>query len=79
MNYIEIQKIIEIKLNKKDNYVINDIKNIISIGSTGGEIDSMLGKYFKDLKTKDTSIYNIIENDILKFLSVCKKNGLEII
>lgn len=78
MDYQKVLDITENKLNKKFDFVINDIKNCIESGSTRGEISSILGKYLKDLKVNNYQAYAILEEDINKYISDCRKNGLKI-
>lgn len=67
------------KLTGKYDYVIEELKEIISIGSTGGEIISMVGKYLKDLKQNNPLVYEIMEKDIVDYLSECRRQGIYIL
>jgi len=79
MDYQHILAIAENKLKGKFDYIIKDIKNQISSGSTGGEISSMVGKYLKDLKINNLTAYSLFENDIQFYISECKRHGLDVI
>lgn len=77
--YQYILQILESKLSGRFDNVIDDIKSLISIGCTGGEITSMVGKYLKDLETTNHQVYEILKDDILFYLNECRKQGLYII
>jgi len=79
MDYRGILKIAKEKLDANFSYVIKDIENEISAVSTGGEIVMRVGKYLKDLETKEKNAYLILKEEIVKYLKDCKRNGLIII
>lgn len=78
MDYQGILKIVEKKMKLDFDYIIRDIKDCISMGSTGGEISSIVGKYLKDLEINNYQAYSILKEDIEKYLLECKKQGLYI-
>lgn len=78
MDYQNVLKIVEYKLGEDYNNIINDLNEFISIGSTGGEISSMVGKYLKDLRITNNSAYSILKEDIDRYLLECKRHGLYI-
>lgn len=75
MDYRIVLTIVEEKLGNSFPYIADDIKDLIASGSTGGEIMSMIGKYLKDLQEKNETAYDLIKEDILKYLEHCRKNG----
>ena len=79
MDCQHILAIAEIKLKGKSDYIIKEIQDRISSGSTSGEISSMVGKYLKDLKLNNKTVYFLLEDDINEYIRECKENGLEII
>ena len=79
MDYQKVLNTVESKLSGKFDNIINDIKERISSGSTGGEIASMVGKYLKDLKFAHPDAYFLLREDIELYILECKKQGLEII
>jgi hypothetical protein len=79
MDYEKILKISKEKLKDKYPEIIEEIKNCIISGSTGGEIIFRVGKYIKDLECMNNGAYSIIRKDIEDYLNECKKNGIIII
>ncbi len=79
MDYNTILQIAEIKLGIEFNHIIEDLKYHISAGCTGGEIDSMVGKYLKDLQINDINAYSILKDDINMYLIELRRRGLIII
>jgi hypothetical protein len=79
MDYLGIVKIAEKKLPINQSNVIDDLKNLISQGSTGGEISSMVGKYLKDLEFNNREVFLILKDEISQYLLLCKKHGLNIL
>ncbi|KGO92191.1 hypothetical protein [Flavobacterium subsaxonicum] len=79
MDYQKILNVSESKLQLRFSDVVENIKDCIISGSTGGEIISKVGKYLKDLKFTDIEAYLVIENDIITYLKTCKENGIIII
>lgn len=79
MDYNKILEIAKFKLNKKDESIIKDIEDLISIGSTGGEIVGMVGKYLKDLEVSNYQAYLLLKQDIAGYITECKRNGLIIL
>jgi hypothetical protein len=79
MDYEKILKISIKKLQNEYPEIIDGIKNCIAMGSTGGEIMFMVGKYLKDLKCVNNQAYSVIKEDIENYLNECKKNGLIIV
>lgn len=74
---MDYQKILQIVKNKvNSDYIIKDIQDCISRGSTGGEISFMVGKYLKDLEFKDNKVYSVLKEDISKYLIECENQGL---
>jgi hypothetical protein len=69
MDYTEILAIAQNKLDTKYEYVINDIKDKIRSGSTGGEIGSLVGGYLKTLKDQNHPAYLFIKNEVDTYLS----------
>lgn len=77
MNYDIINKI-KLKLYMNGLPIYSDeIDNIIIIGSTGGEITFMIGKYLSDL-IKDKKINLVIGNDVSRFIDYAKSIGIQI-
>ena len=76
MDYQQILAVAENRFKEEFSDIIKDLKDLISSGSTGGEISSMVGKYLKDLKAKNPNAYGLIENEIRLYLLECKKHGL---
>ncbi len=76
MDYRNILSVAEDKLGNIYPDVVFDMQELISSGSTGGEISSMVGKYLKDLEIKNREAYSIMEKDIQLYLFHCKKQGL---
>ncbi len=79
MDYQRILTTAEATLKNEYEYIVRDIKECISSGSTGGEISSIVGKYLKDLRSKNPHAYYLLEKDIQVYLAECKKQGLQII
>lgn len=77
--YQEILSIAKSKLAGSYDNVIEELNVIISMGSTGGEIIAMVGKYLKDLEQKNLQVYEIMKKDILDYLNECRKQGLYIV
>ncbi|MFD2601873.1 hypothetical protein [Flavobacterium suzhouense] len=74
---MDYRLILEKATSNLQNYpeVIEEIKDCITLGSTGGEIISRLGKYLKDLPDKNIKAYSLIEKDAVLYLKVCESNG----
>ena len=79
MNYICILEIAKKRLINENMYIVDDINQCILSGSTGGEITSIVGSYLLNLKSKNFKAYQLMEDEINKFLRESKNNGLEII
>jgi hypothetical protein len=79
MNYICILEIAKKRLINENMYIVDDINQCILSGSTGGEITSIVGSYLLNLKAKNFKAYQLMEDEINKFLRESKNNGLEII
>jgi hypothetical protein len=79
MDYQQILHAAEKKLKGKYDDVIAGIEECISLGSTGGEISSLVGKFVKDLRYTNPSAYSILENEIADYLNECKRAGIFII
>ena len=79
MNYICILEIAKKRLINENMYIVDDINQCILSGSTGGEITSIVGSYLLNLKAKNFKAYQLMEDEINKFLIESKNNGLEII
>lgn len=76
MDYQKILKVAENNLQNEFPEIFENIKNCIISGSTGGEIISRVGKYLKDLQFINVDAYNLIKEDIVNYLLVCKQNGI---
>ncbi|MEZ4909513.1 MAG: hypothetical protein R2774_01495 [Saprospiraceae bacterium] len=79
MNYICILEIAKKRLINENMYIVDDINQCIQSGSTGGEITSIVGSYLLNLKAKNFKAYQLMEDEINKFLRESKNNGLDII
>ncbi len=69
MDYSEILELAEQKLPSEFSYIGNEIKLRISIGSTGGEIGSLVGGYLKVLRDQQHPAYLALQRDIDIYLS----------
>jgi hypothetical protein len=79
MTYQQILEIAEVRLQNKFPYVVTDLRDQIASGSTGGEIMGLVGKYLKNLKKNNSEAYSILENEIVEYLSECKRYGIVVI
>jgi hypothetical protein len=67
MNYQHIIEIAKQKLSKDYQHILDEIDELVTIGSTGGEITSMLGRFLIELEAKDINAYNLIKVEIEKY------------
>jgi len=79
MDYEKVLKAAENKLPEEFASVVQDIKNGIRGGSTGGEIIGRVGKYLKDLKFTNEKAYMILKEDIDHYLSECERHDIIIL
>ncbi len=77
--YQYILPILESKLYGRFDDVIAEVKSIASAGCTGIEIAMMVGKYLKDLEITNPKAYEVLKDDIIFYLSECRRQGLYII
>ena len=78
MNYQSVLNILEKKIGR-ESIAFLDLKEIISSGSTGGEISSMVGKYLKDLEKSNNELFKFLEKFISNYLKECRNQGLFVI
>ena len=76
MDYQKILYIVEKKIGSEFPEILQDIKDHIISGSTGGEITFMVGKYLKDLEKTNFIAYNLLRIEIEDYIIKCKKEGL---
>lgn len=76
MDYQRILNIAKEKIEIEFPEIINDIKNCISAGSTGGEIAFIVGKYLKDMEKTNPTAYTLMRKEIEEYIIECKKEGL---
>lgn len=76
MDYNDMLKIAVGKLGPENSRIIDDLNECIRAGCTGGEIDSMVGKYVKDLYIHNIDAYTVMKEDITKYLLELAKRGL---
>jgi hypothetical protein len=69
-------KIIE-KLKASDNLnVVAELENFIASAATGSEALMASAFYLSSLKHNNSSVYELIEEQIKEYLKYCKQNGL---
>jgi hypothetical protein len=79
MDYQKALNAAENKLPAEFASVVQDIKNCIRSGSTGGEIIGRVGKYLKDLKFTNEKAFLILKEDIDNYIMECEKHDIIIL
>jgi hypothetical protein len=73
----EIYEKIKAKCNQNDcQEIIQEIDLRIRAGSTGGEINSAVGKYLWDLQISNPHAFEFLKEEINAYIELNRKNGI---
>ena len=79
MNIDLIFNEIKAKLFKRGYFeVVRDLEDLIAAGSTSSEILLSSGKYLVELKKIKPATYEMIEDEITRYVQYCREVGLDI-